>query len=267
MVDQSSGSLFPRHGCAPLQAGRGRWRPSWAGARAALPGLVLLLPLFLAPARAAAPTQWLSLCGQCLSPSLASSSGLGTDKATATARVRNEDAEAWCASYSPGDAGCVREQMASPEAKKTYRASADCTSGRLDAIDGHRYLQAGIWKNDVGRGRTRWRDAGGRVVGQDNASNGLALSQQWETLCPGQRAGVAEHARPSAAAVPSGMPQARFAAGERVEAKFGGRWVRGRVLQIRPAGSAQGPDAAYDVQLDNGRRGVLPASMIRKPGG
>ena len=35
------------------------------------------------------------------------------------------------------------------------------------------------------RGRTRWKGPDG-VVGRDGASGGLALSQQWEVLCPGR---------------------------------------------------------------------------------
>jgi hypothetical protein len=71
-------------------------------------------------------------------------------------------------------------------AKKTYRASADCTKGRISAVDGETYRLDGVWNaSDIGAGRTRWRERSGQVIGRDNASGELGISQQWEVLCPG----------------------------------------------------------------------------------
>ena len=139
-----------------------------------------------AAAPAGAQSDWLSLCGKCLSPSITSKSGIGTSNAVAEGRTTRRDAEGWCANWEPGknQAACVRDQLAAEDAKKTYRAVADCPGGKITAIDGQTYTLAGKWTSDVGKGRTRWRDAGGNIVGQDNASNGLAISQQWEVLCP-----------------------------------------------------------------------------------
>ena len=78
--------------------------------------------------------------------------------------------------------GCIEREKA--EIGKKYRATADCTKGRITTIDGESFTLAGVWADDVGRGRTKWRDKTGQIVGQDNASNGLAISQQWEVLCP-----------------------------------------------------------------------------------
>jgi hypothetical protein len=214
---------------------------------------------------ALAEGEWLSVCGKCLSPSVTSKSGIGTANAVAEGRITRKDAERWCASWEPDRlADCAREQLASEDAKQSYRATADCTRGRITAIDGQTYTQAGVWTEDIGKGRTRWRDAGGAIVGQDNASNGLAISEQWEVLCPGP-ARAAVPAPPTASrSVPRTTPPpavgAPFAVGDVVEAKYGRDWVRGKVTRVR-----QGPTAVeFDVLLENGQRGILPARMLRK---
>jgi hypothetical protein len=225
-----------------------------------------MLAVFATSTVAAASGEWLSLCGKCLSPSVTSKSGIGTANAVAEGRITRKDAEQWCGSWEPerSAADCAREQLASDDAKKTYRATADCTRGRITAIDGQTYTQAGVWTEDIGKGRTRWRDAGGAIVGQDNASNGLAIAQQWEVLCPG----AAKTAVPAGRTAPSSVPRttpppvvgAPFAVGEVVEAKYGREWIRGKVTRVR-----QGPTAVeFDVALDNGQRGILPARMLRK---
>ena len=129
--------------------------------------LVGLAALALVVAAAhAAESEWLSLCSKCLSPSITSKSGIGTAHATAEARITRKDAEDWCANWSPGDKSCAREQLASEEARKTYRASADCLAGRITPIDGQTYALAGNWTSGIERGRTKWRDATGHVRGQ-----------------------------------------------------------------------------------------------------
>jgi hypothetical protein len=133
-------------------------------------------------------------------------------------------------------------------------------------VDGNRYALAGKWDNsDVGGGRTRWRDASGKLVGRDNASGGLAISQQWEVLCPGP-VKTARPQPPAAAAGPASphLAGARFAVGEQIEARYGRDWIRGRVVAIR---QAVGPGLDYDVRLVNGKRGIVPDRMLRKAGG
>jgi hypothetical protein len=117
----------------------------------------------------------------------------------------------------------------------------------------------------------RWRDPSGKIVGQDNASNGLAISQQWEVLCPGAfgtpkaaaaRPGgagstAAAAARPAPPAGAQSVPGAQYAVGETIEAKHGRNWVRRRVTWIRQSGA----ELDYEVVLDNGQRGILPARM------
>jgi len=235
-----------------------------------LAGVVATASALFAAAPAAAQKDWLSLCGKCLSPSITSKSGLGTANAVAEGRITRRDAEGWCANWAPGEPleTCVRRELASGEANKTYRATADCTKGRITAIDGVTYTLAGKWTSDVGKGRTRWRDPSGNIVGQDHASNGLAISQQWEVLCPVSAKASAAPSPPAAApAKPQRVPAAQFAVGEIVEAKYGRDWVRGRVTAIRLASGRSGSELAYDVQLANGKRGILPAAMLRKPGG
>ncbi len=206
---------------------------------------------------ALAQSEWLSLCSKCLNPSVTSISGIGTAQARAEGRITRADAEGWCQNWEPQTPlqQCVRQQLSSDDAKRVYRASADCTAGRITPIDGATYTLAGKWTSDVGRGRSRWRDSGGRIVGQDNASNGLAISQQWELLCLASTTA-------STAPAPSSLP-AEFSVGQTIEAKFGRDWVRGRVSRIRQVNGAKGPELNYDVNLENGQRGVLPARMIR----
>lgn len=54
--------------------------------------------------------------------------------------------------------------------------------------------------------------------------------------------------------------------GQIVEARYGREWIRGRVTRISQVRGAKGPELTY-VRLDNGRRGVLPAHMLRKASG
>lgn len=228
---------------------------------------------------AATAEEWLSLGNQQWAPTVTSKSGIGTANAVAEAKVTRKELEGWCANWSPGDKDCVARELANPDTKRTYRASADCTQGKITPVDGEAYTLAGTWdKSDIGAGRTRWRDAAGKIVGRDNASGGLAISQQWELLCPGpfkgQPAGKSVAAAPAAAA--AARPDARasgaavapaaaaqYAVGQAIEAKYGGGWVRGRVAQIRQTTGAAGPELGYDVRLENGMRGVLPARMLR----
>jgi hypothetical protein len=228
----------------------------WRGVR--LTGLAVAALLTMG---ADAQPGWLSVCGKCMSPSITSTSGLGTATAVAVARMGRNDAAEWCASWEPEDASCLRRQMADQDFGKTFRATADCTRGRITAIDGASYTHAGLWDDsDIGGGRSRWRDAQGQIVGRDNASNGLAIAQQWEVLCPkGLVRASAPAPGPSAAGSPAG---AAFAVGQAVEAKFMSGWVRGRVTRLRP--TAVGVD--YEVVLVNGQRGIVPARMLRPAG-
>lgn len=246
-------------------------------------GIVLPAVLLAAAAAAAGATDWLSVCGRCLSPSITTRSGIGTANAVAEARITRGDAESYCETQGSGSdtRSCVREQMASEEARRSYRASADCTRGRITPIDGRTYQLAGTWgQGDIGAGRTRWRGPNGQIVGRDNASNGLAISQQWEVLCPGPLRvagpGAAVPATRSAAApavlrvAPPGSGQAvaaGFAVGQIVEARYGRQWVRGRVTRLWRTTGPRGPEISYDVQLENGIRGVLPVHMMRPAGG
>ncbi len=216
----------------------------------------------------AAQGEWLSLGAKSWAPTVISKSGIGTANAVAEARVTRNEIEGWCANWSPGDKGCVQRELSSPDAKKTYRASADCTAGRITAVDGNSYTLAGKWDNsDIGGGRTRWRDASGKIVGRDNASGGLGISQQWEVLCPGPvKTARSQPPAPAGSASPN-LTSAKFAVGDPIEARYGRDWIRGRVVAIRQASGAQGPRVDYDVRLENGKRGIVPDRMLRKAGG
>jgi hypothetical protein len=159
--------------------------------------------------------EWLCMGSKELNPIVFRKSGIGTANAVAEARITRQAAEGHCQNWEPRDvAGCVQREMAG-EQGKVYRATADCQAGRITTADGGTYTLAGVWDNrDIGGGRTRWRDASGQIVGRDNASGGLCISQQWEVLCPGpppvQRGAAAANAPAPARSAPP--PAARTAA-------------------------------------------------------
>lgn len=114
-----------------------------------------VFPLLLFPGYGRAQntkSEWLAVCAQCLSPTVISKSGIGASHAVAVAKVTPEGAKGWCENWQPGGdlKSCVREQLTSKDAKKTYRATADCTGGRITAIDGKTYNLAGVWTSEVG---------------------------------------------------------------------------------------------------------------------
>lgn len=163
--------------------------------------------------------------------------------------------------------GLCAAELASEAAQKIYRATADCTAGRITTVHGQTYTLAGTWDHsDIGSGRTRWRDATGTIVGRDHASSGLGIAQQWEVLCPGplKVARTTHHTTAAASPRIPGAPATQFAVGEVVEAQYGRHWVRGRISTIRQVAGPTGPELAYDVHLENGQWGVLPARMLRK---
>jgi hypothetical protein len=227
---------------------------------------------------ATAGSEWLARCAQCVNPGIVSKSGVGTANAVAEARITRGDVEGWCASWRPDDKACVKQQLTGEDLKKVYRAKANCSTGSFTPIDGKTYKLSGVWDaSDIGAGRSRWRDASGKVVPRDNASGGLAISQQWEVLCPAMGKGVKAPALASqsgagtAAAAANGKvgqglapPVDEYAVGQAVLAKYGSDWVRARVNSVRHSDGPRGPQTAYDVSLENGKRGVVPERMLRK---
>lgn len=224
---------------------------------------------------ASAASEWLAVCSKCVSPGIFSKTGIGTSNAVAQARITPADVKEWCDNWQPGDGSCVKNQLAAEDLKKVYRASANCTAGSITPIDGRTYTLAGAWDgSDIGAGRSRWRDASGKVVGRDNASGGLGIAQQWEILCPqgakGMKAAAAAAGSAPKAAAPAGKPVVpavavdEFAVGQTVLARYGSEWVRARVNAIRHRDGPKGPQTSYDVSLENGKRGSVPARMLRK---
>lgn len=246
------------------------------------------IPIF-ASAQSPQEKEWISQCGQCLSPHVTSKSGIGTSNAVAEGKISRKDAEDWCQNWEPQNPlnDCVKDQLANEDPKTVYRITADCSKGRITAVNGEKYTRDGVWTDDIGKGRSRFRDSAGKIVGQDEASGGLAIAQQWELLCfipkttkPANPAGASatpapKSSKPAAAstapapAAPRAATQPAltpaFEVGDIVEAKFGSKWIRGKVMKIRQSQGRSGPELNYDITLDNGQRGVLPASMVRKP--
>ncbi|MEO6624810.1 MAG: hypothetical protein ABIN37_08265, partial [Burkholderiaceae bacterium] len=212
-------------------------------------------------------------CAARISPSIFSKTGIGTANAVAEARITRAEVAGWCATWEPNDKGCLQRQLAAEDLKKVYRATANCTAGRINPIDGKAYSLAGVWDNsDIGGGRSKWRDAAGKVVGRDNASGGLGISQQWEELCPasaktakGNTAAPATKAAVAAAtkAAVAAAPAPAFNVGQVVLARYGSNWVKARVERVRQSAGPQGPQTHYEVRLENGQRGVVPARMLR----
>jgi hypothetical protein len=148
----------------------------------------------------------LASCFRCPAPSVVSKSGIGTANAVAEARMTAAELRTTCAETDPQNIeACVRREMREA-GNKIYRAKADCTSGRITTIDDQQYTLAGIWDHsDIGGGRTKWHGSDGQIVGRDNASGGLAISQQWELLCPGPLNAVLLSRAAAAPARPAGQ--------------------------------------------------------------
>ncbi len=245
---------------APMATIRSLARP-FARRLARIGAAVLLALAATSIGAAGRQPDWLALCAKCLNPVVIQKSGIGTAHAVAIARITKDAAAAWCGNWVPGQnpAQCVREQMATKDARKTYRASADCIAGRITAVDGMTYRLAGVWTDRFARGRTKWRDPSGHIVGTDNASGGLGIAQQWEVLCPGLPARTQRPPPPHGRTPPADA----FAVGQQIEARYGRGWVRGRVTRIWRHEGASGHEVAYDVRLVNGKRGIVPARMLR----
>ena len=164
-------------------------------------------PATIRPAAPAADLGWLSApIREEPSPAITSLKGAGTANAVAEARMTQQALTEFCsanAQYYKSTAHCVGQF-----ANKTYRASADCTAGRITTTIDETYTLDGVWPKDSdGSGRTRWKDSSGSVVQPDLVNNGLYISQQWEKLCPAPvtpaliaRAKGAPAAAPTAAA-------------------------------------------------------------------
>jgi hypothetical protein len=118
------------------------------------------------------------------SPAITSIKGAGTANAVAEARMTQNVLTEFCAAnkqYYSSVKHCF-----DTFGNKTYRASADCTVGRITTTAEETYTLDGVWgKDSDGSGRTRWKDSSGSVATPDPINNGLHVSQQWEKLCPG----------------------------------------------------------------------------------
>jgi hypothetical protein len=102
-----------------------------------LAGVAATASALAGAATAATEMDWLSLCGKCMSATITAKSGIGAAHVVAEGRITRREAEGWCANWSPATnpQSCVRERLASEDAKKTYRATADSTKGRISAIN------------------------------------------------------------------------------------------------------------------------------------
>ena len=86
-------------------------------------------------------------------------------------------------------------------------------------------------------------------------------SNATQTTAPGAMAG-----RPQAPATPQPaqrVPTAEYAVGQAVQARYGGAWIKARVNKVTQLTGPRGPQVAYDVSLENGKRGIVPSRMLR----
>jgi hypothetical protein len=181
--------------------------PRAASFRALLSLALLALPLWTQ-----AQPEWLAICSRCPTPFVFQKTGTGTANAVAEAKMTSQSFSQSCGAQGLQGAAlkkCIADELAA-DGGKIYRATADCTAGKLMAIDGRPYTLAGLWPaNEIGGGRTRWRNAAtGQLVGSDNASGGLGLAQQWEVLCPGPAPRAAAPSPSANPAKPAAVPPA-----------------------------------------------------------
>ena len=207
-------------------------RPLWLTVLVGTPLLCLASfgDLITAPVIAAdstgADTMPICTLPKCLNPRVTTKSGIGTANATAEAKIHPADAAKWCATYKPKDKLCVQEQVRSGWIgfRGLYRANADCTAGRMTAIDGNTYTYIGVWEEGPGKGRPKftttnrhfphikWDETGvdvhpdGTFTGWGGGSPNLAA--QWEVLCAGALAPAVAAAQPVAKASVAPVPNA-----------------------------------------------------------
>ena len=48
-----------------------------------------------------------------------------------------------------------------------------------------------------------------------------------------------------------------------MQARYGGQWIKARVNKVTQLTGPRGPEVAYDVSLENGKRGIVPSRMLR----
>lgn len=182
-------------------------------------GQQIVYPIRPAAAPSAAPTAngaFLPVCllERCLNPRVTTKSGVGTASALAEAQVTKDDATAWCAKFNKGNPTCADDQLAqggtaggAKYRANAFKATANCETGKLAAVDGRSYTYVGKWPDGgPGAGRAKFQgtmgEIGGRVFEQQDGPQvangsmsifqvalepnaGESLAIQWEILCGG----------------------------------------------------------------------------------
>ncbi|MBL8447162.1 MAG: hypothetical protein JNJ44_07085 [Zoogloeaceae bacterium] len=62
-------------------------------------------------------------------------------------------------------------------------------------------------------------------------------------------------------------PRLPFAIGDRIEARVGDVWIPAQVRSFQQVRTARGFEIGYGVSLANGKKAILSAKQLRKPGG
>src|SRR5262245_53802078 len=97
------------------------------------------------------------------SPAITSIKGAGTATAAAEARMTQKILTEFCSANAQHYQSA--KQCADTFGNKTYRATADCTAGRITTTAELTYTLDGVWGKDTdGAGQTRWRDDSGSIV-------------------------------------------------------------------------------------------------------
>ena len=194
--------------------------PAATAAEAPATSNAIAAPAAGAASAAQATRAFLPVCllERCLNPRVTTKSGVGTASAVAEAQVTKDDAAAWCAKFNKGNPTCTDDQVAqggtaggAKYRANAFKATANCETGKLAAVDGHSYTYVGKWPDGgPGAGRAKFQgttgEVGGRIFEQQDGPQvangsmsifqvalepnaGESLAIQWEILCGGAAPG------------------------------------------------------------------------------
>jgi len=121
-------------------------------------------------------------------PRIIEARGLGTDDAQIIAKTGENELKAWCENWRPNDTlqECLKITDMEAERDRTFKASANCSTGFMKDVEGDVILFNGLEGIDpVWKGSFRFRYAEtGEEIGMGNADGGTSIMQQWMALCP-----------------------------------------------------------------------------------
>ncbi|SDO20738.1 hypothetical protein [Afipia sp. GAS231] len=136
---------------------------------------------------AAAGPATVSECSRCISASITSIEGVGTEHAFVEARISKPDIEHYCSDEGLDTtaaqlAECIRDN--STNLRKTLRAEANCAALTIKPVSGGSYKFLAMGEDYGGRAPT-WTDlTSGKVECGARACNGAVATTDFTLLCP-----------------------------------------------------------------------------------